>query len=91
MPDGSAPESVGAFARLVLEDLSRTNRVGHAGIDADVRRSIDRPGSSRALAWDTALQTSSSGTRMNPSAIGHTGFTETSLWIDWERDFYAVC
>jgi len=48
------------------------------------------PGSSRALAWDTALPTSSSGTRMNPTAIGHTGFTGTSLWIDWERDFYAV-
>ena len=27
---------------------------------------------------------------MSPSAIGHTGFTGTSLWIDWERDLYAV-
>jgi CubicO group peptidase (beta-lactamase class C family) len=36
------------------------------------------------------LQTSSSGTRLSPSAIGHTGFTGTSLWIDWERDFYVV-
>ena len=47
-------------------------------------------GSSRALAWDTALPTSSSGTRMTPAALGHTGFTGTSLWIDPARDVYAV-
>ncbi len=48
------------------------------------------PGSSRALAWDTMLPTSSCGTRMSATAIGHTGFTGTSLWIDWERDLYVV-
>jgi serine-type D-Ala-D-Ala carboxypeptidase len=48
------------------------------------------PGSSRALAWDTMLPTSSCGTRMSPSAIGHTGFTGTSLWIDAARDLYVV-
>jgi CubicO group peptidase (beta-lactamase class C family) len=48
------------------------------------------PGSSRALAWDTMLPTSSCGTRMSASAIGHTGFTGTSLWIDYERDLYVV-
>ncbi|MCA1563253.1 MAG: beta-lactamase family protein [Acidobacteria bacterium] len=36
------------------------------------------------------LPTSSCGTRMAPSAIGHTGFTGTSLWIDWESDLYVV-
>ena len=48
------------------------------------------PGSSRALGWDTMLPTSSCGTRLSPTAIGHTGFTGTSLWIDWERDLYVV-
>jgi CubicO group peptidase (beta-lactamase class C family) len=48
------------------------------------------PGSSRALGWDTMLPTSSCGTRLSPTAIGHTGFTGTSLWIDWERDLYIV-
>ena len=28
--------------------------------------------------------------RMSPTAIGHTGFTGTSLWIDPERDLYVV-
>lgn len=48
------------------------------------------PGSSRALAWDTMLTTSSCGTRLSPAAIGHTGFTGTSLWIDVANDLYVV-
>jgi CubicO group peptidase (beta-lactamase class C family) len=47
-------------------------------------------GSSRALGWDTMLPTSSCGTRMSDRAIGHTGFTGTSLWIDPARDAYYV-
>ena len=48
------------------------------------------PGSSRALGWDTMLPTSSCGTKMSASAIGHTGFTGTSLWIDPANDLYVV-
>lgn len=48
------------------------------------------PGSSRALAWDTMLPTSSCGTKLSPGAIGHTGFTGTSLWIDAANDLYVV-
>ena len=36
------------------------------------------------------LPTSSCGTRLSPTAIGHTGFTGTSLWIDAENDLYVV-
>jgi CubicO group peptidase (beta-lactamase class C family) len=36
------------------------------------------------------LPTSSCGTRLSASAIGHTGFTGTSLWIDREQDVYVV-
>jgi CubicO group peptidase (beta-lactamase class C family) len=48
------------------------------------------PGSSRALGWDTMLPTSSCGTKLSPRAIGHTGFTGTSLWIDPEQDLYVA-
>ena len=48
------------------------------------------PGSSRALGWDTMLPTSSCGTQMSSTAIGHTGFTGTSLWIDPANDLYVV-
>jgi serine-type D-Ala-D-Ala carboxypeptidase len=47
-------------------------------------------GSSRALGWDTMLPTSSCGESMSASAIGHTGFTGTTLWIDPARDRYFV-
>jgi CubicO group peptidase (beta-lactamase class C family) len=48
------------------------------------------PHSSRALGWDTMLTTSSCGTKMSAGAIGHTGFTGTSLWIDPAQDLYVV-
>lgn len=48
------------------------------------------PESSRALGWDTMLPTSSCGTKMSARAIGHTGFTGTSLWIDPANDLYVV-
>jgi serine-type D-Ala-D-Ala carboxypeptidase len=48
------------------------------------------PGSSRALGWDTPAPGSSSGTHLSPHSIGHTGFTGTSLWIDFDRDVAIV-
>jgi CubicO group peptidase (beta-lactamase class C family) len=81
---------VGAFARLVLETFARETVIG---TPADMRYFATKtrvPGSSRALGWDTMLPTSSCGTLMSPTAIGHTGYTGTTLWIDWERDLYVV-
>jgi CubicO group peptidase (beta-lactamase class C family) len=87
--------SVAGFARIVLR-ASRGFR-GHPmglpfepGIVALFTRKSAVPRSSRALGWDTMLTTSSCGTLMTPSAIGHVGFTGTSLWIDPARDRYFV-
>jgi CubicO group peptidase (beta-lactamase class C family) len=76
-------EAVGHFARMIL------NEFGSRTLERFVRKSTV-PGSSRALGWDTMLPTSSCGTRLSPRAIGHTGFTGTSLWIDPGRDLYVV-
>ena len=67
-------------------------RIDRAHRDAGAVRAGNQrvPGSSRALGWDTMLPTSSCGTRLSPRAIGHTGFTGTSLWIDPEQDLYIV-
>jgi CubicO group peptidase (beta-lactamase class C family) len=89
--------SVGSFARVILRGLpARTeNRSGVGGsrtaptLERFAGKS-DVPGSSRALGWDTMLPTSSCGTRLSPRAIGHTGFTGTSLWIDPAQDLYVV-
>ncbi len=82
--------AVGAFARTVLRTFEQQTALGTPGLMTLFATRTGVPGSSRALAWDTALQTSSSGARMSRRAIGHTGFTGTSLWIDPERDLYAV-
>jgi CubicO group peptidase (beta-lactamase class C family) len=82
--------AVGAFARTVLRTITGDSPLTAPATITEFIRRTDVPGSSRALGWDTMLPTSSCGTRMSPTAIGHTGFTGTSLWIDWERDLYVV-
>lgn len=84
--------AVGRFARLVMEDL-RAARVPTERRPLLTHRFAARvpvPGSSRALGWDTMLPTSSCGPTLSSSAIGHTGFTGTSMWLDWERGTYSV-
>ncbi len=83
-------QAVGSFARMVLQTFTSRSPLGAPTTMQLFATRTGVPGSSRALAWDTALPTSSSGTRMSGTSIGHTGFTGTSLWIDWERDCYAV-
>ena len=42
-----------------------------------------RPGTTRALGWDTPTRgLSSAGDYFSPNSIGHLGFTGCSLWID---------
>ena len=84
-------ETVGIFARMILQVLAGSETIGlrRTTLEQFTRKSTV-PGSSRALAWDTMLPASSCGTRMSARAIGHTGFTGTSLWIDPERDLYVV-
>ncbi len=85
---GTGP-AVGAFARLVLRTFHERTPLGSPDLMRTFARRTETPGS-RALAWDTMLPTSSCGTKLSPTAIGHTGFTGTSLWIDWERDLYVA-
>jgi CubicO group peptidase (beta-lactamase class C family) len=85
--------AVGEMARWWLARLAGRDDAA-AGVSAAtaalcaVRSRV--PGSSRGLGWDTMLVTSSCGTRWPATAIGHTGFTGTSLWLDPQTDRYAV-
>jgi CubicO group peptidase (beta-lactamase class C family) len=81
---------VGAFACQMLVSFSSDTALAPAHLArAFATRSLV-PASSRALGWDTMLPTSSCGTRLSHRAIGHTGFTGTSMWIDPELDLYVV-
>jgi CubicO group peptidase (beta-lactamase class C family) len=46
----------------------------------------------RALGWDTPTggDSGAAGSRISPSAFGHTGFTGTSLWVDPDRGTWVV-
>ncbi len=76
------------LARLDGEDDARTGM--SAAVAASFTMRSTAPGSSRAVGWDTMLPTSSCGTRLSARAIGHTGFTGTSLWLDPALDLYAI-
>ncbi len=83
--------AVGAFARATLATVAGDRILAQpATMREFITRRLDIPGSSRALGWDTMLPTSSCGARLSATAVGHTGFSGTSLWIDWERDLYIV-
>ena len=82
--------AVGAFARAVIRNLAGERILAEPATFRGFAQRAGVPSSSRALGWDTMRPTSSCGTKLSASAIGHTGFTGTSLWIDWERDFWVV-
>lgn len=81
---------VGRFAAAVLAALHGESRLSAAEMMRRFTRRGHVPGSSRALGWNTMMTTSSCGRCMSPAAIGHTGFTGTSLWLDPARDAYVV-
>lgn len=83
-------QDVGAFARIVLRTFNEVTALGNPAVMKLFATRTEVPDSSRALGWDTMMPTSSCGTCMSAAAIGHTGFTGTSLWIDPERERYFV-
>ena len=82
--------AVGAFARAFMQTLAGLPVIAAPALMRRFATRAATPGSSRALGWDTMLPASSCGALMSPTAIGHTGFTGTSLWIDPARDVYVV-
>ena len=49
------------------------------------------PGQTHVLGWDTPSPgASSSGSHFSGRAVGHLGFTGTSIWWDLERDVHVV-
>jgi serine-type D-Ala-D-Ala carboxypeptidase len=51
----------------------------------------DTPGTTRALGWDTpSARGSSAGRLFSRRAVGHLGFTGTSIWIDLPRRLSVV-
>lgn len=82
--------AVQRFAQTLLDAFhGRPSWVGQEVVRDFWRR---QPGAgTRALGWDTPSKTgSSAGTRPPPDAVGHLGFTGTSIWISPAREAVAV-
>jgi len=82
------------------DDLALYARAVLGGGEVDGRRFLsphgvasmiaphDVPESVRALGWNVLSQWRGEG--LSPTAIGHFGFTGTSLWIDPDKDLFVI-
>ncbi len=88
----STAAEVAALGQAWLEALDGRTSVIPAAAARDFARRDPTPGSDRALGWDTPGDGTSLGERLGRGprgAIGHLGYTGTSLWID--LDAGLVC
>jgi CubicO group peptidase (beta-lactamase class C family) len=58
--------------------------------DSTVALFTRRASGTRALGWDTCDDEGSCGRYLGDHAYGHTGFTGTSIWIDPDRQIFAI-
>jgi CubicO group peptidase (beta-lactamase class C family)/beta-glucosidase-like glycosyl hydrolase len=88
----STARSLGPFAQMMLNGGAYGGRrlLNPGTISLFTRRANLVPESSRALGWDTPSEPSSAGKLFSPSSYGHTGFTGTSIWLDPERELFAI-
>ena len=55
------------------------------------RRDDTIDSSTWALGWDTpSARDSTAGSELSRHAVGHVGFTGTSLWIDLDRTLHVI-
>lgn len=88
----AAAHEVWRFAQGILDGLhGKPWLVSTGTLRAFTQRQSMPIGSSWALGWDTPTpEQSSSGRYFSPTAIGHLGFTGTSLWIDPVKNVSVV-
>jgi CubicO group peptidase (beta-lactamase class C family) len=86
----STATEVAAIGQAWLDALRGRPSIVPAAMADEFARLDRTPGTTRALGWDTpSPEGSSLGTRLGRrgrGAIGHLGFTGSSLWIDVERE-----
>jgi CubicO group peptidase (beta-lactamase class C family) len=100
---GTAPD-LARFASMLLDEGRGPGRrlVSRATVELFTERA-GVPLASRALGWDTPANETgersstpgapgytSAGTLLSARSFGHTGFTGTSMWMDPERELYAI-
>jgi uncharacterized protein YbbC (DUF1343 family) len=88
----STASDLARFARMVLGSGALEGaRVLSLAMLGKMLAPHDVPGGIRALGWDVqSTYSSTRGLALSRRAVGHTGYTGTSLWIDPERNLFVV-
>jgi CubicO group peptidase (beta-lactamase class C family) len=82
---------VGRWARALLDAWQGRSAWRQRAVVAAFLEPAERvPGSSWVLGLDTPTPPSSAGPWMGPRAVGHLGYTGTSVWIDPDREWVVV-
>ncbi len=83
---GGASGHAGLFGTAdALLDFAASLMAGTLLLAASVTELRTRQTLTRSLGWEMAYQGWSGGDACAPTVIGHTGFTGTGLWIDWDN------
>jgi CubicO group peptidase (beta-lactamase class C family) len=84
---GGASGHAGLFGAVdAVLDFAASLLDGTALAPASVAALRTKNAPTRTLGWEIAYPGWSGGDVCSAATIGHTGFTGTGLWIDWERD-----
>jgi len=84
-------QNVAAVAEVWLNSFLHDGGFFESRLVQQFWRRSELPGSTRALGFDTpSPQGSQAGGRFGPKAVGHLGFTGTSLWIDPDRELVVA-
>jgi len=82
-------DDLALYARMLLGGGElEGRRVMSARSVATMIAPRDVPGAVRALGWQVDGTWRATG--LSPRTFGHTGFTGTSMWIDPDRDLFAI-
>jgi uncharacterized protein YbbC (DUF1343 family) len=88
----STARDLATFARMILGrgEIDGKRVLSRAAV-AKMLAPHDIPGGIRALGWDMQSSYSTNrGTSFSRRAVGHGGYTGTSMWIDPEQDLFVI-
>jgi len=88
----STASDLGKFASMVLNGGRAGDKVilSESSLRLLERCFTEGLNDRRTLGWMLPTPGSSGGNLLSASALGHTGFTGTSLWIDREQELYVI-
>jgi len=88
----STAQDLARYARMLLGSGALEGaRILSARATAQMLAPHDLPGGIRALGWDMqSAYSTNRGTSFSRRAVGHGGYTGTSLWIDPENDLFVI-